>query len=293
MKPSPYQVAAFTEAARRRSFSRAAESLGVTQSAVTQHVARLEDIVGTPLFVRRREGLELTTAGRDLFAISERLRTLEELIEERIGDYNALAAGSISIGANAPRPAMPIIAAFAASHPQVEIDFTLMSWDLAMRRLRDRELDAAFVVDPAPIDGLGVHPLGRTEYRAFVNLDHRLASRDSISFGELAGEAVIVPEDGSLTQRVVLSKAEALGVTLSRVIKTSTFPMVKEAVLHGVGVGLMLADGQFPSRNLKAIRVEEMPESYTNCLVVPADKGSLRLVRAFVDTAAEFDLGSI
>jgi len=292
MKPSPYQITAFTEAARRKNFSRAAEALGITQSAVTQHVAKLEDVVGTPLFIRRREGLELTGAGRDLFEISERLRTLEELIEERVGDYNALAAGTLTIGANSPCPAMPIIADFSVRYPQIEINFTLMSWDLAMRRLRDRELDAAFVVDPGEMEGLGVHTIAETQYRAFVNLSHPLARRSRISLADLARHAVIVPEDGSLTQRVVLSKAREHGVELTRVIKTSTFPMVKEAVLHGIGVGLMLSDGQFPSRNLKALKVREMQETYNHCLVVPAEKGNLRLVQGFVEAARDFQVAS-
>ena len=85
MKTNPYQISAFTHAAREGSFTRAAENLGVTQSSITQHVAKLERTMGTQLFVRRRDGLELTRAGHELFAVSDRLRTLEQLIEEKVG----------------------------------------------------------------------------------------------------------------------------------------------------------------------------------------------------------------
>jgi len=91
MRPSPYQIAAFTHAARERSFSRAATVLGVTQSSITQHVANLEKVMGVQLFVRRREGLELTRAARELFEISDRLRTLEQLIAEKIDDYGEVS----------------------------------------------------------------------------------------------------------------------------------------------------------------------------------------------------------
>ena len=97
VKPSPYQIAAFTHAARERSFTRAAERLGVTQSSVTQHVAKLERIMGTRLLVRRRDGLELTRAGHELFAVSDRLRTLEQLIEERVANYSAFATGHLVV----------------------------------------------------------------------------------------------------------------------------------------------------------------------------------------------------
>lgn len=287
MRPSPYQIAAFTEAARHKSFSRAAVSLGVTQSAVTQHVARLEQTVGTPLFIRRREGLELTVAGRELFAISDRLRTLEQLVVERVSDYGDMAAGQLRIGANAPRPALPLIARFTQQFPQVEISFTLMSWDLAMRSLREREIDIGFVVDPEPDPALVVRQLGFTTYRAFVHVDHPLASRDSISLHELQHQVLVVPEDGSLTQRLLYRWAEELGLTLRQVIETATFPMVKEAVLHGVGVGLMLADGQFPSRNLKALPIIEMQEPHRNCLVIPSDKANLRLISNFAELSLD------
>lgn len=287
MKPSPYQIAAFTQAARERSFSKAAAVMGVTQSSVTQHIAKLERIMGTQLFVRRREGLELTSAARELFAISDRLRTLEQLIEEKVEDYGELSAGHLRIIANASRPAMPVIARYTSLYPQVEIAFTLVSWNLAMRQLRERDVDIAIIVEPEAIEGLYVRDIATTRYRAYVHRDHPLAGRQSLSLADLAEEVVILPEDGSLTQRIVAAKTAELGITLSRVIKTTTFPMVKEAVLHGVGVGLMLEDGQFPSTSLVALKVREMRDRYRTCLVTPSDKRDLRLVKSFCDVAID------
>lgn len=102
--PSPYQIKAFTYTAREGSFSEAAKTLGVSQSSVTQHIAKLESLMGTQLFIRRRGGLELTRAAKELFAISDRLATLEQLINEKIGDYGALTDGHIRLIANAPAP---------------------------------------------------------------------------------------------------------------------------------------------------------------------------------------------
>jgi DNA-binding transcriptional LysR family regulator len=281
MKPSPYQISAFTHAARERGFSKAAKVMGVTQSSVTQHVAKLERVMGTQLFIRRREGLELTRAGRELFEISDRLRTLEQLIEEKVGDYGDLSTGQLTIVANAPRPALPIMARYLALYPNVEIDFTLVSWELALRRLIDREVDIAIMVEPEARDGLTVLDIGPTRYRAYVNRGHPLAGRGTISIADLAEETVILPEDGSLTQRLAIEAADAMGIRLGRVLKTSTFAMVKEAVLHGAGIGLMLEDGQFPSQNLVSLRVSEIDRPFRNCLVTPSDKADLRLVRSF------------
>ena len=62
--------------------------------------------------MRRRDGLELTRAARELFEVSDRLRTLEQVIGEKIESYSNLSTGHLRIVANAPRPVMPAIAQF-------------------------------------------------------------------------------------------------------------------------------------------------------------------------------------
>ncbi len=289
-KPSPYQITAFTETARERSFSKAAAVLNVTQSSVTQHVSNLEKTIGAQLFIRRREGLEVTQAGRELYEITDRLRTLQQLIEEKIEDYGTMNSGKLNIVANAPRPALPIIERYLTQYPGVQIDFALVSWDLAMTRLKDRDVDVAFVVEPEAHDGLSIFEINKTRYRAFVHGQHRLAKRARISLKDLETETVILPEDGSLTQRVVLETANKKAVGFSSILKTTTFPMVKEAVLHGVGVGFMLQDGQFASSQIVALEVAELQQSYRNCLVTSSEKRELRLVNSFCEVAQDMIL---
>lgn len=285
MKPNAYQIAAFTMTARERSFSRAAALLGVTQSSVSQHVAKLEQIMGTHLFIRRREGLELTPAGRELFDVSDRLRNLEQRVSELVVNYGALDAGHLRIIATAPRPAMPIIARYAERYPQVEIDFSLASWTEAMRRVQEREVDIGLITEPTLSAGLHGQRIGAAGYLAYMRVNHPLARRPRLSLRRIAEESVILPEEGSLTQRIVRSKMKALGLSFARVIRTWTFPVVKEAILHGAGIGILLKNSLFPSSNLIEIPIEEMPETYQNYIVTPTDKRELRLVRSFFDVA--------
>lgn len=175
--PSPYQIKAFTFAARERSISNAAEALGVTQSSVTQHISKLEMLMGTQLFIRRRSGLELTRAGRELFAVSDRLATMEQLVSEKISDYSALTDGHIRLIANAPRPAMPIIAQYGRLHPKVQIDFTLYNWTTAMTLLGERQVDIAIVTEPDEGQSIVTHELRRSRYMAHIQKDHPLAGR--------------------------------------------------------------------------------------------------------------------
>ncbi|QFT31621.1 HTH-type transcriptional activator CmpR [Labrenzia sp. THAF82] len=285
--PSPYQIKAFTFAARERSISNAAEALGVTQSSVTQHISKLEMLMGTQLFIRRRSGLELTRAGRELFAVSDRLATMEQLVSEKISDYSALTDGHIRLIANAPRPAMPIIAQYGRLHPKVQIDFTLYNWTTAMTLLGERQVDIAIVTEPDEGQSIVTHELRRSRYMAHIQKDHPLAGRQKISLADLQRETLVLPEDGSLTQKITRSKLRDHGLEFPRILRTTTFPMVKEAILHGLGIGLLLEKSLYPSEYIVAVPVEEMPEEYRDCLAIPADKRELRLIQSFLDAAIE------
>ena len=235
-KPSPYQIAAFAHAARTKSFSAAARAMGVTQSSVTQHVAKLEQLMGQQLFIRRRSGLEMTRAARELFEIADRWQTLDQLVQERVAEYHALGSGQLTIIANAPRPAMPVIAEFIRTYPHIRVKFSLHNWTTAMKQLRDREVDVAIVTEPEIDKGLYAREFGVTRYAAHVHRDHPLAQADQISLTDLRAETIVLPEDGSLTMRVFQRKIGALGLEFPRMIQMTSFPMVKEAVLHGLGV---------------------------------------------------------
>lgn len=283
MKPNHHQVTAFTYACREGSFSRAAQRLGVTQSSITQHVAKLEKTMGTQLFIRRRDGLELTSAGRDLFALTEQMAALEQRIQEKVQDFAALEDGHLRIIANAPRPILPVIAAYNRRYPKVRIDFTLFDWTSAMSLLRDFGVDIALITEPALTDNLFGMPAGETCYKAHLLAGHPLATREAISLSDLVNETVIVPEHGSLTLREFQKAQARSGVVLSRIMRTTTFPVVKEAVLHGAGIGILLDGCLYPSPEIVAVPITELPQTYRNYLVTPMHKRHLRLIESFIE----------
>lgn len=241
--------------------------------------------MGVPLFIRRRNGLELTRAGRELFEISDKMVTIEQLIEEKVESYNSLADGHLRIVATAPRPAMPIIQKFTTLFPGVKLDFSLFNWTICTRLLRQRQVDIAIFAAPELIKGYYVRELGQSCFRAFLRHDHPLATRKKISLRELAKEYVILPEDGSLTQRVVNQKTAECNIVLERTMKITTFPVLKEAVLHGIGIGILLEDALYPTNDLVSIPIEELPETYADCLVTHTEKRDLRLVQQFLTVA--------
>lgn len=285
MKTSPQQIEAFTYAARERSFSRAARALGVTQSAVTQHVANLEKVMGVQLFVRRRSGLELTKPARDLFLLSDRMCTIEQLIAERLAAYATLETGHLRVIANAPRPVLPLIAEFGRLYPDVRLTLTLCSWTVAMERVKQRDVDIAVITEPEPLDGIYALELERSRYMVYARREHPFAGLKSVALRDLADEPVIVPEAGSLTQKVLAERLEKNGMKLRRMIEMTTFPVVKEAVLSGIGVGILLDRSFHPSGQIVMRPIREIPEEFRTFLVTPSDRNDLRIVRSFIAIA--------
>ncbi len=285
MRISPQQIEAFTYAARERSFSRAANVLGVTQSAVTQHVGKLERMMGVQLFVRKRSGLELTRPAKELFVLSDRMCTIEQLIAERLQSYSALSTGHLRIIANAPLPAMPLIAAYRERYPDVNVEFGLYSWTLAMNMVRERAIDIAIITEPDHIEGMFSQELESTQYTAYMKRSHALANRRPLSLHDLINETVVLPEAGSLTQKVIHERTAALGIELKRVMTMLTFPVVKEAVMHGIGIGILLDNSFSPSSYLVTRPIKELEDVFRTYMVAPADKSDLHFVRSFIEIA--------
>lgn len=279
---NPYQFKAFARVVQEGSLSGAARAMGVSQSAVTQHLAKLEATVGTKLMTRGHTGIELTRAGREFYEYADRYATLEALISEKLQGYSDLGQGHLRIIANAPQPALRLIARYARRYPGVDLDFTLFDWSSAMEKLQAHQTDIAIVTDPTRRADWHRTPIESARYVLYVPETHRLATRNAVSLRELAEETLILPEAGSLTQRMVTGALRKHDLTLRRVVKTTTFPVMKEAILEGLGVGIFLENSARRDEQLRELPITELTARHETCLIIPRHKLDLRLSRSFL-----------
>jgi DNA-binding transcriptional LysR family regulator len=117
------QLEVFLMVAREGRFSRAAEKLFRTQSAVSQTIRKLEEELGEPLFDRSsREGV-LTDAGRTLQQYAEQLLNLREDAQEALVELRELQTGKLVIAANefTALYLLPVLAEFRRLHPMIRI----------------------------------------------------------------------------------------------------------------------------------------------------------------------------
>src|ERR1700754_4713559 len=101
--------------------SRAARRLNVSQPTLSQQLKALEARHSVSLFEGRKSPLKLTTAGRDLFELTQRLFTTASDIEEMLGETASLAGGVLRLGSDSPYYAARVIDLFRCRHPQAAI----------------------------------------------------------------------------------------------------------------------------------------------------------------------------
>lgn len=124
--PSIEALRAFEASARLGTFERAADELAVTASAVGKRVATLEDLLGTPLFVRSGKALQLTAAGRDyLQQVAAALGLLAAMPQHRRRQQRVQKLRVASPPTFARQILVPRLESFTRAHPDVELEIVL------------------------------------------------------------------------------------------------------------------------------------------------------------------------
>jgi DNA-binding transcriptional LysR family regulator len=153
------QLAYLREAARLDSFTAAAESMGVSQPALSQSLAELERRIGVPLFEPAGRNRRLTDDGREVLAFAERVLTDAAGLRDRLDERAQGATGGLRVGMidAASLYVLPnVIRTYRERHPGVELHVRVDTSNPLMEQLRAFELDVVFAVGPPDSDITGV-----------------------------------------------------------------------------------------------------------------------------------------
>lgn len=140
------QLMAFREIDRHRNITRAAQSLGLTQSGLSALLRELEAEAGEALFARTTRRLELTPAGLAFRPLAERVLLEAEALVSGFNDHRRGGRGRVRVGALpslSARVLPPLLAAFRASHPLVEVDLVEAHAGTLFEMVRDGSLSVA------------------------------------------------------------------------------------------------------------------------------------------------------
>ncbi|SFW78803.1 LysR family transcriptional regulator [Amycolatopsis australiensis] len=169
-------------------FARAAETLHIVQSAISQQVKRLERELGLILFDRRPRQVELTGAGA---AFLPHARSVLAAVTAARGAAADLAAGerrTLRVGTSEGlgRHLEGILAVLAERHPEARVDLSAANTGDKLDAVRRGDLDAAFVRAPRDTDGLSVLPLWDADLVVALPASHPAAAESVVPLAVLA-----------------------------------------------------------------------------------------------------------
>jgi DNA-binding transcriptional LysR family regulator len=277
--------------ARERSFGRAAECLGYTQSAVSHQIAALEGLVGQRVVERSRghRSVELTQAGtllaRHADAIVARLRAAQ-------ADYAALtegAAGILRVGiyqSVGTRILPTLMRDFAAAWQRVEIRLTEDSWDGDLLSLVESgELDLSFTVYPLPSGPFEVQELLRDPYQLLVSRTSPLCgARQPVALRALADVPLIGQRMCKSAE--VEDRLRGYGIEPKVIFRSDDNGTVQGLVGAGVGAAILPRLAIDPSDELtRSLDLDAEVPPRIICLAWHRDRFRSAAARAFVEAA--------
>ena len=189
-----YQLEYFLEAARQRSFTRAAAKLNLAQAALSEQMRKLEGELGAKLFNRGRLETTLTPAGETLRTHAEALLTQASVARRAVGDLVAMKGGRLAVGAIPSVSAclLPaVVAGFRRKHPQVELALHEGTSEAVVQWVESGKIELGVVQLPAPGDAFEVTPLLEESFVLLVPKAHLLARRRLPKLAELSKESFV------------------------------------------------------------------------------------------------------
>lgn len=187
-------LAVVREVDRQGSLTAAAEKLHLTQSALSHTVKKLEQNLGTDIWLREGRSLKLTQAGQYLLAVANRVLPQLDHAEERIRQYAEGERGALRIGMEC-HPCyqwlLKLVSPFLLAWPDVEVDVKQKFQFGGLGALFGYEIDLLVTPDPLYKPGLHYEPVFDYEQVLVVNSAHRLAKTKYIEPADLSGEVLI------------------------------------------------------------------------------------------------------
>lgn len=284
------QLEVFLAVAREKRFSRAAEKLFRTQSAVSQTIRKLEDELGEALFDRSsREGI-LTDSGQVLYEYAEKLLNLRSEATESLAELREVQKGKLVIAANefTALYLLPVLAEFRRLHPMIKI---------TVPRALGSHIPDDVLRYSAELGVLSYEPQEASLHSVVVYLDelvfvvppnHPLAPAQQVSIRQLGAESFVAHTVPSPYREKVLQLFKTHKTPLHMDLELPTLQAIKQFVALGNGVALIpeiSAETELARGELVAIPVRELQLKRKLRLIYRKDANLSHAARAFLKVA--------
>jgi DNA-binding transcriptional LysR family regulator len=281
----------FVKVAELGSFSRAAETLFLTQPTVSEHVRALEDELGLTLLDRLGRGAVPTRAGQLLLGYARRMLALGREARQAMDQFQGRMSGELTVGGSTipGEYVLPaLIGSFKGKYPDISICLLIGDSAQALDLLEDGRVEVAMVGARPTQRALEAREVMADDIVIAVAPDHPWATRPTVTLAEVRAEPLLVRERGSGT-RDALERALAgagLGLSAFKVVgEMGSTQAIKQAVRAGIGITFISSRAvgdECRARLIACVQVEDLKVERVFYLVTNRDRTRSPLAEAFV-----------
>jgi DNA-binding transcriptional LysR family regulator len=235
----------FCRVAELESFSRAGETLYLTQPTVSSHIALLEQTVGIKLFDRLGRGVALTNGGQVLYRHAKEILKLRDKALNAVSEFSQVIRGRITIGGSTipgeyflPK----VMGAFHHTVPGISIDMAIADSQVIIDMLLAGEIELGVVGMRFDRGRVDAYPLFRDRVIIIAPPDHPLAVRRKVTWEDVRTASFLLRERGSGTRTAFEEYVTAAGYRLedfSSIGEVGSSIAIKEGVKEGIGLGII------------------------------------------------------
>ncbi|GAB6164184.1 LysR family transcriptional regulator [Thermostilla marina] len=277
----------FCEVVKQRSFSKAARAAGISQSAVTQAVHRVEEHFGVQLIDRSRRPFTLTAEGQVCFEGLRQMFELFEDLEARIRSVRMDIAGVVrvaaiySIGLHDMSRCMQ---EFMRRHPKANVRLTFEHPQRVYEAVASAEVDLGLVSYPRRTQEIVVIPLRYEPMVLVCPPDHPLAEHSAVTLEHLQGHKFVAFDPDLMIRKEIDRSLRQRAVSVQIAMEFDNIETIKQAIEIGAGVSILpepTVRREVEAGSLKAVE-----------LITPKLKRPIGIIhrrkKVFAPTAAKF-----
>jgi DNA-binding transcriptional LysR family regulator len=288
------QLAAFCAVVEKKSFSQAAERLGVTQPAVSLQIRALEKRLGVQLVDRSGRRVEPTEAGQRLYRNAQRVLAAEELLLDELTEGERVA-GRFELGASTGPggSVVPILLGeLAQTYPDLSVALTVADTHRIIELVADRAVELGVVGFARRHRSVVFEPLFRDQVVLACPPGHRFAGQ-TISLDDLREETLILMQEGAGVREAIEDELRAAGVRprdFGARLELGLQESVRAAVEAGVGVTFISRsanEAALTAGTLTEAHVKGLEPSREIFLARAAGRTLTRAAQAFLGLARE------
>ena len=229
----------FCKVVEQGSFTRAAEELGYSQSAVSQNVRALEQETGVTLLPRKKDGVRLTQDGEEFYPYIQSIFQSEQALERKRQETMGLENSLIRIGTftSVSRNLLPpMMKRFKAQYPDVRFVLRQGEYTSIPQWIRQGEIDFGFVNQDA-VEGMETHLLYEDHMLAVLPQGHPLSEKSVLSLRDISLEPLILLDEGE--HSVLLSAFRQAKLTPTLAYKVYDDYTILSMVRQNLGISVL------------------------------------------------------